>query len=197
MIRREKCFKRSLLWHLIKFLHRISAFLRVMFMFLEILYLKRGHGIEIHSPILHKSPVDRISCDQAGWFSLKEGYKNFHKLVLCNWKPPAASRAGQCNCHKGFSQIVIFLDPSCKMVQTELLCNFMVWHHNKAWPPTGNSDDQQYVRIDLPGRYQREPTSCIYGFSFLSTYFVKLPVHTFLSDASLVMQEKKRNYQSF
>jgi len=83
------------------------------------------------------------------------------------------------------------------MVQTELLCNFMVWHHNKAWPPTGNSDDQQYVRIDLPGRYQREPTSCIYGFSFLSTYFVKLPVHTFLSDASLVMQEKKRNYQSF
>jgi len=136
MIRREKCFKRSLLWHLIKFLHRISAFLRVMFMFLEILYLKRGHGIEIHNHILHKSPVDRISCDQAGSFFLKQGYKNFHKLVLCNWKPPAASRAGQCNCHKGFSQIVIFLDPSCKMVQTELLCNFMVWHHNKmAGPP--------------------------------------------------------------
>jgi hypothetical protein len=53
-----------------------------MFMFLEILYLKRGPGIEIHSPILHKSPVDRISCDQAGYFSSRKAIKSFASLFF-------------------------------------------------------------------------------------------------------------------
>jgi hypothetical protein len=97
-------------------------------MFLEILYLKRGHGIEIHSPILHKSPVDRISCNQAGArFSPGKAIKFWQSEDIDIFGTENhQQQAGLANAIAtwGYRRYaVIFLDPNCKMVWAELFCN--------------------------------------------------------------------------